>query len=261
LIAQLVGLDPILKADQLLEQKKLWNRFSTGSRNLDNLLLGGIETHALTEFYGDYGTGKTQLALTLSITSQAVDSNCRILFIDTENTFRGARLYQIAENRGVLDPEHFLENILVLKAFDLVKFDSILNRLEAIVRRYTINLIILDSLIALYRAEYSTQGTIIERQQRINKTIHLFKNITDGFGCAVVLTNQVQTKYDDVSTHNYFKPTGGNIVGHGTTYRIHLRKRGKLRFARMIDSPYHPDGEAEFFINEMGLADAPESWS
>ena len=234
-------------------------RISTGSSSLDNLLQGGIESHAVTEFYGDYGTGKTQLALTLCVTAQnptdnEESTNKKVLFIDTENTFRAARVYQIAETRGILDPKEILQNVLVYRVSDSNSLELIVADLSSSFA--AINLMVVDSIISLYRAEYAAQGAITERQQSLNRTLHCLRSIAENTGCAIVVTNQIQTTADPI-THEYLKPTGGNILGHGSTYRIHLKKKGRReRFARIVDSPCHPESEVPFSINEMGIVDA-----
>lgn len=228
MVSQFAGLQTICTAEQILSEKKSWIKYSTGSSALDTLLLGGIESRALTEVYGDYGTGKTQLALTLCITAQLPDlsENRRVLFIDTQNTFRAARLHQIAENRSSEDPREFLKRILVLTAFDSIRFEKIIASLNVLVRFYAVSIVIVDSLISLYRGEYAVNGTIFERQQRLNQQIHTLKAVGDLLGCAVVVTNQIQVRPGDAFRGYIQAATGGNIVGHGTTYRILLKRKG-----------------------------------
>jgi DNA repair protein RadA len=93
-------------AEEILEKKSLL-KCTTGSSKLDSFLKGGIETQAMTEIAGEFGSGKSQLCYTLCVTANlplnkgGLDGN--VVFRDTENTFRPERIHQIAENRGITD--------------------------------------------------------------------------------------------------------------------------------------------------------------
>lgn len=95
---------------------------TTGSKNFDELLGGrGIESRAITEAFGAYGSGKTQLGLTLAVRVQLPveqgGANGKCVFIDTEGTFRPVRIRQISEGLGA-NPEKVLKNIFVARAFN-----------------------------------------------------------------------------------------------------------------------------------------------
>ncbi|RLI11555.1 DNA repair and recombination protein RadA, partial [Candidatus Bathyarchaeota archaeon] len=105
-------------AKEFYEKRKNMKRCTTGSKKLDEALGGGIETQALTELIGEYGSGKTQICLMLSVTAQLPFEdgglNGNVAFIDTEGTFMPERIYQIASARG-MDPEAVANNILVAR--------------------------------------------------------------------------------------------------------------------------------------------------
>ena len=97
------------------------DRISTGAKSFDDLLGGGVETKAVTEVYGEFGTGKTQLCHTLCIMVQQDRKTGglggKAVYIDTENTFRPERIAAIVQARG-FDPHKSLENIIVAKAYN-----------------------------------------------------------------------------------------------------------------------------------------------
>jgi DNA repair protein RadA len=98
-------------ADQVLERRKSLVRYTTGSKNLDDFLKGGVESQAITELTGEFGSGKSQICHTLCVTAAANNNRGptnSIIFIDTENTFRPERVHQIAEARG-LDSEEIMK--------------------------------------------------------------------------------------------------------------------------------------------------------
>ncbi len=233
---------------------------TTGSKALDELLGGkGIESRAITEAFGAYGSGKTQLGLTLAVNAQLpVDqggAGGKTVFIDTEGTFRPQRIKQIAEKLGA-NPEKVLKNILVARAFNSDHQMLLMEKVTDMVKAgQPIKLLIVDSLTAHFRAEYSGRGQLADRQQKLNRYMHDLMKLAETNNLSIYVTNQVMANpaqlFGDPTT-----AIGGNIVGHASTYRVYLR-RGKQgsRVGKLIDSPNLPDNETVFFINEGGVTD------
>ncbi len=247
-------------ASEIYKRRKLISRISTGSANLDNLLGGGIETQAVTEFYGEFGSGKTQICHTACImVQQPIEKGgleAGAIYIDTENTFRPERILDISKARG-LDTEHVLDNIIVAKAYNSSHQELIVGEIGRILDTKKIKLIIIDSAVAHYRSEYLGRGTLAPRQQKLNKFMHLLTRTSETRNVAVIITNQVQST-PDTFFGDPNKPTGGHVVGHSSTYRLYLRKAGKKRIAKMVDSPYHPEQEAAFQLDSQGVSDVSE---
>ncbi len=236
---------------------------ATGSKNFDELLGGkGIHSKAITETYGTYGSGKTQVGLTLAVNVQLPEekggANGKCAFIDTEGTFMASRVREIAEGAG-LNPENVLKNIFVARAFNSDHQILLLERIsEMIKNKEPIKLLIIDSLTAHFRAEFAGRGQLADRQQKLNKYLHELMRLAEQHNIAVYVTNQVMSN----PAQMFGDPTvaiGGNIVGHASTYRIYLR-RGKQgsRVAKMIDSPNLPDNESVFFVTKSGVRDEIE---
>ena len=242
------------------EKRKLIFNITTGSKNLDNLLGGkGIETKAITEAFGAYGSGKTQLALSLAVHVQLPvekgGANGKAVYIDTEGTFRPERIRQIAEGMGA-NSDKVLKNILVARAFNSDHQILLLEKIAEMVKNgEPIRLIIVDSLTAHFRAEFAGRGQLADRQQKLNRYMHQLMKLAEQCNLAVYVTNQVMAN----PAQMFGDPTqavGGNIVGHASTYRIYLR-RGKKdsRVAKLIDSPNLPDTETVFMLDTKGLID------
>ena len=246
-----------IPATELYNKRKNIERISTGSKNFDELLGGGIEVNALTEIYGEFGSGKTQICHTSSVTVQQKESEGGleggVIYIDTENTFRPERIVSISKSRNI-DYIKVLENIIVAKAFNSAHQELIIQEIGNIIESKNIKLLVLDSAISHYRAEYLGRGTLSERQQKINKLMHMLIRICETYKIAIILTNQIQSAPDTVFG-DPFKPAGGNIIAHSSTYRIYLKKAGKNRIARIVDSPYHAEIEALFSLGEEGVTD------
>jgi len=247
----------LVSAQELFVRRAKLLRCTTFSKNLDALLAGGIETQAVTEFYGEFGSGKTQICHTTCVSAQLpVDQgglNGSALYIDTESTFRPERIAQIAKARE-MDVENVLSNIHVAKIYNSSHLELIVRAMGNLIQQNSIKLVIVDSIISLHRAEFLGRGNLSERQQKLNGIMHRLKRVAEIFNVAVIITNQVQAT-PDTFFGDPTKAAGGNIIGHASTYRIYLRKAGQERKAIMIDSPMHPYGDTNFMITEGGVAD------
>src|SRR6187200_1699353 len=250
-------------ADAALEKRRSMLRCSTGSSTLDELLLGGIETQAVTEFYGEFGSGKSQICHTLcAIARQPIESgglDSSTIYIDTEGTFRPERVQEIARARG-FDPVQVLKNVAVCKVYNSSHLELIVKNLGKYVDDFKAKLVIIDSIISLHRAEFAGRGTLADRQQRLNSMLHKIIRLAEIYNIAIVITNQVQSS-PDTFFGDPTKAAGGNVLGHASTYRIYLRKSGENRTAKMIDSPYHPYSDTKFTVTEKGVDDLEEETS
>jgi DNA repair protein RadA len=246
-------------ADKIWEKRRTLRRLTTGSQNLDDLLLGGVEPGAVTELFGEYRTGKTQLAHQLCVNVQLPYEQGGLegsaLYIDTEGTFRPERLIQMALAKD-LDHNNVLKRITVGRAYNSDHQILLVREAPKIIKDYNIKLIIVDSLIGHFRSEYVGRGTLASRQQLINTHIHDLLRLTETYEeLAVIFTNQVSAK-PDVFYGNPLTHTGGHVVAHGATIRIFLRKgKGEQRIAKVVDAPHIPESDTVFSITEDGILD------
>lgn len=246
-----------IRADELLRQRQNIHRLTTGSTIIDNLLGGGLETQTITEFYGQYGSGKSQMCHQLCVNVQLPleqgGLKAAALYIDTENTFRTERIVSMAQHLG-LEPTETARNIIVADAYTSDHQVFLLENADKIIKQNNIRLIIVDSLTAHFRSEYVGRETLALRQQRLNKHIHKLIRLARAFNAAAVVTNQVMSK-PDVFFGDAVHPIGGHIVAHTSHTRVYLRKssRGPIRIARLVSSPYLPDGEGIFKITQNGV--------
>jgi DNA repair protein RadA len=250
-------------AADILNRRKEILRCTTGSKSLDQLLGGGVETQALTEIAGEFGSGKSQLCHTLSFTANMPKEKGglggNVIFIDTENTFRPERVHQIAEGYGFTNPEKFLSNIYVCKIYNSSHLEFVIKNLPKYIEELRASLVIIDSVISLHRAEYAGRETLWDRQQHLNSMLHRLLRLAEVYNLAILLTNQVQSNPDATLGGDPTKVSGGNIMAHATTYRVLFRKAGHNRIAVMQDSPYHEYGSTRFTITEKGIQDVEDS--
>ena len=246
-----------IRADELIAKRQNILKLTTGSKKLDMLLGGGIETQAITEFYGEYGSGKSQIAHQLCVNVQ-LPLERGGLYIDTENTFRIERISQMAEHVG-LDPQEAFKRIILAEAYTSDHQIFLLENADRIIKENNIKLIIIDSLTAHFRSEYIGRENLAERQQRLNQHMHKLIRLARAFNAVALVTNQVMSS-PDVFFGESVRPIGGHIVAHTSHTRIYLRKagRGPVRIARLVSSPYLPEGECVFRITENGIEDVEE---
>ena len=247
-----------------LQQRSRVTKLTTGSSSLDRLLGGGMESMSITEAFGEFRTGKTQLAHTLCVTCQLPTSlgggNGKAIYIDTESTFRPERIKPIAERYG-LDGAAALENILVARAFTHEHQMHLLSQTAAKMAEDQFSLLVIDSITALFRVDFSGRGELAERQQKLAKMLSLLIKIAEEYNVVVYITNQVVADPGGASmfTADPKKPVGGNILAHASTTRLSLRKgRGDQRICKIYDSPSLPESECVFSISEQGIVDAQE---
>jgi len=241
---------------ELLEKRSKVIRLSTGSQAFDDLMAGGFETGCITECFGQYGSSKTQIAHQLAVNAIKMYPESQVVYIDTENTFRPERITEFAKGAG-LDPNEVLKNIKVARAYNSDHQMLLAEKVEDLIKKQNmdIKLVIVDSLTAHFRAEFVGRGTLADRQQKLNKHMHILSKVASTNNLCVYVTNQVMSKPDTF----FGDPTeaiGGHIVAHNSTFRIYLRKGKKgSRVAKLVDAPNLADGEANFIVTTDAITD------
>jgi len=257
-----LGMTEFIPAAEIDEHIEM---FTTGSSELDRILGGGMQTEKLTEVYGPFKSGKTNLAHTIAVTIQLPKEKggleSSVAYIDTENTFSRSKIKRIAL-RFNLDPEEVLAKIFHARIYSSDHQDQMILKAETLCETRNVRLIILDSLMALLRAEYVGIGMLASRQCVLNNMIHGLSRIAETYNAAVLLTNQVATQMKGMFSAN--DAIGGNIVAHGCHFRVMFKTKGfsanssLKRRAVIVDAPDLPPEECEFFITNAGVADSEE---
>jgi len=244
--------------EDILERRKQVTKLTTGSKSFDELIGGGVESQSIMEFFGEFGSSKTQVCFQLAVNATlpeekgGLDSD--VIIIDSENTFRPERIMQMATYLGA-DPQETLRRIHVARAFNSQHQVLLVEKAMDLAKDLKVRLLIVDSLTSHFRAEYVGRGALAERQQVLNRHMHDLLNFATLNNAAIVVTNQVAAK-PDAFFGDPTRPIGGHIVGHTATFRVYLRKgKAGKRIARLIDSPNLPEGEAVFMVTEDGIKD------
>ncbi len=269
----------------VLERRKRIGKLEWLIPEIDDMLGGGVETQSITEVYGEFGAGKSQVTHQLAVNVQLPDDvgglHGRCIFVDTEDTFRPERIDEMVrglpeeaieaamqerEIEGTPDDDEamddliqaFLDKIHVAKAFNSNHQILLAEKTQEIAAEYEdddypVRLVCVDSLTAHFRAEYVGRGELADRQQKLNKHLHDIDRVGNLYNAATVVTNQVQSNPD-----SFFgdptKPIGGNILGHKSTFRMYLKKsKADKRIVKLVDAPNLPDGEAVMRVQGPGL--------
>ncbi|KAL7273695.1 RecA recombinase Rhp51 [Rhizina undulata] len=264
LIAEASKLVPMgfTTATEMHQRRSELISITTGSKQLDTLLAGGIETGSITEVFGEFRTGKSQLCHTLAVTCQLPfdmgGGEGKCLYIDTEGTFRPVRLLAVAQRYG-LSGEEVLDNVAYARAYNSDHQLQLLNQAATMMTETRFSLLVVDSATSLYRTDFAGRGELAARQTHLAKFMRMLQRLADEFGIAVVITNQVVAQVDGgaaMFNPDPKKPIGGNIIAHASTTRLFLKKgRGETRVCKIYDSPCLPESECLFAINEDGIGD------
>ncbi|WP_257299513.1 DNA repair and recombination protein RadA [Haloarchaeobius sp. FL176] len=270
---------------QVLERRNEIGKLSWQIDEVDELLGGGVETQSITEVYGEFGAGKSQVTHQLSVNVQLPKEvgglHGSVIFIDSEDTFRPERIDDMVrglpeeaieatlEDRGIEGSpdddetmeelvDDFLDKTHVAKAFNSNHQMLLAEKAQELAgehedSEWPVRLVCVDSLTAHFRAEYVGRGELANRQQKLNKHLHDLDKVGNLYNCAVLVTNQVASNPD-----SFFgdptQPIGGNILGHKSTFRMYLRKsKGDKRIVRLVDAPNLADGEAVMRVQDGGL--------
>ncbi|EAS03986.1 meiotic recombination protein DMC1, putative (macronuclear) [Tetrahymena thermophila SB210] len=246
----------------VLQRRSQIRRISTGSKALDDILNGGIESQSITEFYGEYRSGKTQIAHTACVLAQSQDhcqSPGKVLYIDTEGTFRPERICQIASHYG-MEGEYALSNIIYGRAYNVDQQNTLLIKgAQLMVEENCFALLVVDSIMANFRCDFSGRGDLSERQQALGKFMSRLQRMAAEFNIAVIITNQVMADPSGAMTGGAIpqpKPIGGHILAHASTQRLFMKKKtDNIRKVKLVDSPYLQDKEVDIMVSDRGVGD------
>ncbi|MBC7112478.1 MAG: DNA repair and recombination protein RadA [Candidatus Methanomethyliales bacterium] len=253
-------LPKVLSAKEFLERRRKMPRLTTGSKNIDKLLGGGLEP-GITELIGAFGTGKTQICLQLCVTVQLTENrgglNGTAFYIDTEDTLKPERILQIAKRFGIED-EEILEGVYCFRAINSDHQFEGLREAARYIKEKSVKLLIVDSLTSHFRSEYPGRENLVLRQQRLNNFMHGLQKLVSLYDLIVVATNQVVDVPEVIPGARPARPAGGNIVAHGSTFRLWLERCKGMTRLTCIDSPKHARDTTYVTLTEGGVEDVEE---
>lgn len=245
--------------EELLKKRENITKISTGSQSLNAMLGGGVETGAITEAYGAYGSGKTslahQLAVNVQLPREKGGAEGIAVWIDSEGTIRPEYIVKLALAQG-LDSKEILKNFRGVRSFNSDHQMLLAENVEGLIKQgLLVKLVIVDSLMGHFRSDFSGRGQLADRQQKLNKHLHMLLKLATQYNLAIYVTNQVMAR-PDVFFGDPTEAIGGHVLAHASTYRIYLRRGKKgTRVAKLVDAPALPESEAIFQVTEEGIKD------
>lgn len=271
--------------NEALEARKDIGKITTGHDEIDEIMKGGFEEQAITELFGQHKAGKSQfthqMAVNVQLPPEYGGTEKRAVFIDTEDSYRPERIMEMVHglddeviqacmDRDGVDGhpdnpeamqelcEIFLSRIhnatarntnmqlmMVKKAKELVE--------EFREDEFPVGLLIVDSIIGHFRAEYIGRGKLAPRQQKLTQHIDDITEFATMNNAAAIIANQVMSNPDQFFG-DPTKPAGGNVIAHRSTFRIKLREgKGDKKVFMLEDAPNLADGQTTYKVTGDGI--------
>lgn len=271
--------------DEALKARKEVGKITSSHEKIDEILGGGFEEKAITELFGEHQSGKSQFSHQLCVNVQLPEEyggvGKRAIFIDTEDSYRPERIVEMVRGLddevlqacmdrdgidGSPDDEDAMEE-LVDKFLSRVHNAAARNTnmqimlaqdAEDIAKEYRdtefpVGLLVVDSIIGHFRAEYVGRGELADRQQKLGQHMDDLTEFANRYSSCVIIANQVIS-----DPNQYFgdpiKGAGGNVIKHRSTFRAKLREGKKDKMVFMLeDAPNLPDGQTPYLVKKSGI--------
>ncbi len=212
----------------------------TGSKCIDSLLGGGVETGTVTQIYGHSGTGKTTLCLMLA---KNAAKDYKVAYIDTEG-LSAERVKQIFGDTSLFS------NVFVYEVFQFRQQGVALKEAEKLCRSEKVKLIIVDCFTSLYRSELEDEKKQIKIKRELTSQLTFLLGIARKYDVAVVITNQM---FSDVNTGRD-RPLGGPSIDHLSKVILALERSDEMRKATLIKHRWMKEGNSCFYrITDRGI--------
>ncbi|MDR3782893.1 MAG: recombinase RecA [Candidatus Nitrosotalea sp.] len=212
---------------------------STGLLGLDDLLGGGIVDGTIIDIFGPGGSGKTQLAMQISLNSLP---NGIVLYQDTTGGFRPERIMQLIKLKNL--QSSLLDNMIVARITNTAEQFEYIKKISELSPK----LVVIENITDLFTFEYSRETNSLEKHVRFMEYMHLLSMISINTRIPIVVTNIVRSS-DDQEIESLNKS-----ISMFTHKKIKLEKDGKIYKARVFPS-FGKKKEISYEITEAGLAE------
>jgi len=211
-------------------------------------VLGCLEARAITNFFGEPGAGKTNICMLAAIS--CIGNGGRVAYVDTEGGFSAERLKQLCptkwpallEKIELLEPKSFREQGMLVRSLD----------------KKTVDLVIVDSMVALYRLEYcesdiqSSKSDIMKANRELSKQVSVLSTLAREKGIPVIITAHMFRNWDTGKT----ELVGGEALKYWSKVIVSVEKTGRTseRKATIIKHRSLPENSSvKFMITQDGL--------
>ncbi len=274
--------------NEALAARQEVGKITTGHGEIDDIMSGGFEEEAITELFGQHKSGKSQfthqMCVNVQLPPEYGGTGKRAIFIDTEDSYRPERIIEMVhglddevlqacmDRDGVDgtpdDPEAmeeltqiFLGRVHNASARNTNMQMMLAKKAKEIAQEYRgteypVGLLVVDSIIGHFRAEYTGRGKLADRQQKLTKHMDDLTEFATLYGSAVLIANQVMSNPDQFFG-DPTKAAGGNVIAHRSTFRVKLREgKGDKKVFMLEDAPNLPDGQSPYIVTEDGIQEA-----
>ena len=214
---------------------------TTELKKLDDILIDGISDGTITDIFGFRGTGKTQMALQISL--NLLKDEKTVLFVDTTGEFRPERLLEILKNRN-------LDNSLLnrLKIARVTNTQEQIDLIQKIKNTNDVAMLIIDNVADLFSFEYSKKEQFNLQYQKFMNYMHDLAQLAINKKIPIVITNQLMNANDtQYEKMNY-------SISNYTHQKIKLEKQ-RDHYQATILSPFSQKIRFFYKIKKMGLVE------
>ncbi len=208
---------------------------------LDDLLGGGIASGTIIDIFGPGGSGKTQLAMQISLNSL---QDGIVLYLDATGGFRPERMLQLLKLQN-LEPS-LLDNIIFARMRNTAEQLEYVKKIPEL----RPNLVVIENITDLFSFEYSKEANTLEKHLRFMEYMHELSLTAITTKIPIVVTNMVRNM-DGIEIENLNKS-----VSMFTHKKIKLEKDGKIFKAQVMPS-FGKRKEILYTITEAGLVELP----
>jgi DNA repair protein RAD51 len=212
---------------------------STGLLGLDDLLGGGIMDGMIIDIFGPGGSGKTQLAMQISLNSL---QDGIVLYQDTTGGFRPERMLQLIKLKNL--QASLLDNMIVARITNTAEQFEYVKKISELAPK----LVVIENITDLFTFEYSRETNSLEKHIRFMEYMHLLSMISINARIPIVVTNIVRSS-DDQEVESLNKS-----ISMFTHKKIKLEKDGKIYKARVLPS-FGKKKEILYEITQAGLTE------
>lgn len=222
----------------------------SGSKVIDKLLNGGFEKGVISTLFGPAGSGKSNIAIIIAL--QVAGQGKKVVFVDTEGGFSVERAAQLAPTKY----KALLKNIILLEPTSFEEQKKVFEKLREIVSKEKIGLIVVDSIVMLYRLQRGSDEDVSVTNKELANQLAMLSSIARKKDIAILTTNQV---YADFSKPNNFHMVGGDLLKYWSKCIVKLEAVNGVRKASIYKHRSLPEGNSVYFdIVNNGLLEVGE---
>lgn len=208
----------------------------------------------ITQIYGEPASGKTNLCLIAAVDTAKKAKT--VVIVDTEGSFSTERIKQIAGG----DYSEVLNRIVVAEPADFDEQKIAINKLLDICAEKDVGLIVVDSIVSLYRLEMGSGSDAYAVNRELSRQLSVLMKLAKKYSIPVAVTNQVYSSFSKDGDDNRTVPVSRDLLKYWTKVILEVKKQGEIRIAQLIRHKFKAEGKTlNFKITASGIKEASQS--